>query len=191
MTPVGILLAAGRGRRFDPSGSRNKLLEPLPSAGGEPVVAVSARAMLAVLPKVIAVVAPGDGAVAQVLRSLGCDVTVCPQADDGMAYSLAHAVRQSLPAAQTWLIALGDMPYVSASTIRALSDAVSAGATIAVPVHDGRRGNPVAFGAGCLFDLLALQGDAGARRLLQRHPVTEVEVDDLGIFQDIDQPTDL
>lgn len=53
MTPVGILLAAGRGRRFDPSGTRNKLLQPLPN--GEPVAVASARALLAVLPKVIAV----------------------------------------------------------------------------------------------------------------------------------------
>jgi molybdenum cofactor cytidylyltransferase len=189
MTPVGILLAAGRGRRFDPSGTRNKLLAPL--AGGEPVVAASARTLLAVLPTVIAVVAPGDGAVAQVLRSLGCEVTVCAQADEGMAYSLAHAVRQSLPAAQSWLIALGDMPHVRESTIRALSDAVAAGAAIAAPVHGGRRGNPVAFGATCLPDLLALEGDVGARRLLECHPVTEVEVDDPGIFQDIDQPSDL
>jgi molybdenum cofactor cytidylyltransferase len=39
--PVGILLAAGRGRRFDPAGLRNKLLQPL--ADGEPVVVASAR----------------------------------------------------------------------------------------------------------------------------------------------------
>ncbi|HEV7816123.1 MAG TPA: nucleotidyltransferase family protein, partial [Janthinobacterium sp.] len=41
MATVGILLAAGRGRRFDPSGLQNKLLQPL--AQGEPVVAASAR----------------------------------------------------------------------------------------------------------------------------------------------------
>ncbi|MEG1113919.1 MAG: nucleotidyltransferase family protein, partial [Janthinobacterium sp.] len=36
MSTVGILLAAGRGRRFDPSGVQNKLLQPLaegPHAG--------------------------------------------------------------------------------------------------------------------------------------------------------------
>lgn len=189
MIPVGILLAAGRGRRFDPSGNRNKLLQPL--AGGEPVVVASARSMLAVLPKVIAVVAPDDGGVAQALRALGCEVTVCPDADEGMAQSLVHAVRQSLPEAQSWLIALGDMPRVRESTIAALSEAVAAGAVIAAPVSGGRRGNPVAFGAACLSEMLALRGDAGARGILKRHPVTEVAVDDPGIFQDIDQPADL
>lgn len=189
MTPVGILLAAGRGRRFDPTGSRNKLLQPV--AGGEPVVVASARALMAVLPRVIAVVAPGDGGVAQALRALGCDVTVCPDADNGMARSLVHAVRHSLPEAQAWLIALGDMPHVRESTIRALADAVAGGAVIAAPVSGGKRGNPVAFGMECLPGLLALEGDEGARRILKLHPVTEVAVDDPGIFHDIDEPADL
>jgi molybdenum cofactor cytidylyltransferase len=83
------------------------------------------------------------------------------------------------------------MPRVRESTIRALADAVAGGAGIAAPVSGGRRGNPVAFGAACLPALLALEGDEGARRILKQRPVTEVEVDDPGIFQDIDQPADL
>ncbi|MDL2357124.1 MAG: nucleotidyltransferase family protein [Pseudomonadota bacterium] len=189
MTPVGILLAAGRGRRFDPSGNRNKLLQPL--ADGEPVVVASARALLAALPHVIAVVRRADGGVADALRALGCDVTVCPDADDGMAASLVHAIGHSLPLAQAWLIALGDMPRVRVSTIAALSDALAGGADIAAPMHAGRRGNPVGFGIACLPALLALAGDEGARGILKRHPVSEVAVDDPGIFDDIDQPDDL
>jgi molybdenum cofactor cytidylyltransferase len=68
---------------------------------------------------------------------------------------------------------------------------VAGGAVIAAPVNRGRRGNPVAFGAACLPQLLALGGDEGARGILTRHPVTEVDVDDPGIFQDIDRPADL
>jgi molybdenum cofactor cytidylyltransferase len=193
MDPVGILLAAGRGRRFDPTGERNKLLQPLTS--GDAVAVASARALLAVLSKVIAVVRPGDDGVAEALRALGCDVTVCLEADQGMGASLAHAVRysvsHSLPAAGSWLIALGDMPHLQQSTIQALADALAGGAVIAAPVSGGRRGNPVAFGAACLPQLLALGGDEGARRILKLHPVTEVAVDDPGIFQDIDLPDDL
>jgi molybdenum cofactor cytidylyltransferase len=189
MLPVGILLAAGRGRRFDPSGTHNKLLQPLD--GGEAVVVASARKLLAVLPKVVAVVPPADGGVADALRALGCDVTVCADADSGMAASLVHAVRHSLPAAQAWLIALGDMPHVKSATIEALCAALDAGAAIAAPVSAGRRGNPVAFGSVHLPALLALAGDHGARAILKANPVTEVPVDDPGIFQDIDTPHDL
>jgi molybdenum cofactor cytidylyltransferase len=186
--PVGILLAAGRGSRFDSSGGQNKLLARLPS--GEPVVAASARNMLAVLPRVIAVVSPDGDEVAGLLRALGCEVTVCADAGQGMAASLVHAVRHSLPA-QAWLVALGDMPFVQPSTIRALCDAFAAGAGIAAPACGGRRGNPVAFGPQHLPTLLALEGDEGARRILAAHPVTQVEVGDPGIFEDIDTLPDL
>ncbi|MFC5550038.1 nucleotidyltransferase family protein [Massilia aerilata] len=192
-TPVvGVLLAAGRGRRFDPLGQRNKLLQALPEAGGEPVVAISARKLLSVVDTVIAVVPPDDGGVGALLSALGCEVSVCADADSGMAASLVHAIRHSLshdPSA--WLVALGDMPRVAPATLRLLADALAAGAPIAAPVLDGRRGNPVGFGRVHLEALLALKGEQGARRLLQTFPVTEVQVADPGIFKDIDTPADL
>jgi molybdenum cofactor cytidylyltransferase len=191
-SPIGILLAAGRGRRFDPLGQRNKLLQPLPSAGGEPVVVASARKLLALFDTVIAVVPPDDGDIGALLSSLGCEVSVCADADTGMAASLVHALRHSLSYdPQAWLVALGDMPHVAPATLRLLADALAAGAGIAAPLLDGRRGNPVGFGRVHLDALLALHGDQGARRLLQTCPVTEVPVADPGIFRDIDTPADL
>lgn len=195
MALTGILLAAGRGRRFDPAGKQNKLLQRLP--GGELVVVASVGKLLAACPRVVAVVPPDDGGVGDILRQLGCDVTVCPQADDGMGLSLAHAIRHSLAGQpsgqgrQGWLIALGDMPFVDPSTLHALSAAIEDGAAIAAPLFDGRRGNPVAFGAAHRDDLLALDGDQGARRLLATSPVTTVAVNDPGIVRDIDSPSDL
>lgn len=189
MALVGILLAAGRGRRFDPSGERNKLLQALP--GGDTVVVASARHLLAVLPTVVAVVGPEGEGVAAELRALGCDVTVCADAGAGMGVSLAHAIRHTTPDAEGWLIALGDMPHVLPSTIAALAQAIGQGHGIAVPVMDGRRGNPVAFGRRHLAALLATEGDQGARSIVKSHPVIETEVDDPGIFQDIDTAADL
>jgi molybdenum cofactor cytidylyltransferase len=189
---VGILLAAGRGRRFDPLGQRNKLLQPLAQAGGAPVAVASARKLLAVLDTVIAVVPPDDGGLEALLAGAGCELTVCPDADSGMAASLVHALRASLKyKPDAWLVALGDMPWVEPDTLRRLADALAGGATIAAPVMHGRRGNPVGFGRVHLEALLALSGDQGARRLLQTCPVTEVEVTDPGIFRDIDTLTDL
>ena len=211
---VGILMAAGRGRRFDSQGLRNKLLQPLVrseaeaggvpgtgagagagiASGGDPVVVASARKLLAVLPRVVAVVPPSDGGVGALLAALGCEVTVCPDADSGMAASLVHALRYSITGAAApagWLVALGDMPHVAPATLAALRDALAGGAAIVAPVRNGRRGNPVGFGRIHLDALLALTGDQGARRLLQTCPVTEVAVDDPGIFLDIDTPADL
>ncbi|WP_137172096.1 NTP transferase domain-containing protein [Massilia sp. HP4] len=192
MALTGILLAAGRGRRFDPAGQHNKLLQRLP--GGELVVAASAGKLLAVFARVVAVVPPEDGGVGEVLRRLGCEVTVCLEADSGMGLSLAHAIRHSLggqPPGHGWLVALGDMPFVDPSTLHALAGAIDDGAAIGAPTFDGRRGNPVAFGAQHRDDLLALDGDQGARRLLASSPVTTIAVNDPGILRDIDSPSDL
>jgi len=192
ITLTGILLAAGRGRRFDPAGVQNKLLQRLPN--GEPVVVASARRLLAVLPRVVAVVPPRDGGVADALRALGCTVTVCADADSGMGLSLAHAIRHApleTHGASGWLVALGDMPFVAEATLQALVRAIGDGAGIAAPLFDGRRGNPVAFGAIHHAALLALDGDQGARRLLASSPVTTIAVPDPGILRDIDTQGDL
>ena len=193
-TVVGVLLAAGRGSRFDPTGERYKLLQALPN--GEPVAVASARAMLAALQRVVAVVRPDDAATANQLRAAGCEVIACANADAGMAASLACGVQHAREA-DGWLIALADMPYVQPSTMAALAKAVGHGpgaqnpAAIAAPLYQGRRGNPVAFGHAHLPALLALAGDQGARSILKNNPVNELTVDDPGILQDIDTPSDI
>ncbi|WP_338770523.1 nucleotidyltransferase family protein [Massilia sp. METH4] len=184
---TGILLAAGRGRRFDPLGQRNKLLQPI---DGEAVVVHSARHLLAAVPRVVAVVRPGEEGVAARLAALGCEVAVCAEADCGMAASLVHALRHAAEA-QGWIVALGDMPHVRPTTIAALVRAVEEGADIAVPVYENERGNPVAFGRRHLPQLLALSGDRGARGIVRDNIVNEVAVDDPGILLDIDTPPDL
>lgn len=198
MSITGILLAAGRGKRFDPSGQRNKLLQTLGAEhpgdgdGGVScaVVVLSARHLLAALPRVVAVVRPGGEEVGAQLLALGCEVTVCPQADSGMAASLAHAVGHAGEAGG-WVVALGDMPHVRPSTIQSLKTALEQGAGIAAPMYRGQRGNPVGFSRQYLPQLLALEGDQGARGILKHSPVTELDVDDSGILQDVDTPADL
>ena len=171
---------------------QNKLLQPLTDGphAGLPVVVAAARNMLAALPRVLAVVRADDTQVARVLGALGCEVRVCHDADTGMAASLTCAI-DHVRGAPGWLIALGDMPGVEPATIAALSQAIGDGAHIAVPVFQGRRGNPVAFSAFHLPLLLALDGDQGARSIVNSHAVCDVAVDDSGILRDIDTPDDL
>lgn len=189
MTPVGILLAAGMGAGIDPTGASGRLLAPYGPGGT--IAGASARHLLAAVPQVIAVVAPGADAVARELEAAGCTVTICPEAWQGTGASLVHAVRLSLPAPFGWIIAQGDMPDVLPSTVEALCDAIADGAAIAAPAMHGRRGNPLAFGPGMRDALLALGGDEGTRGLLATNPVTLVEVPDAGIFRDTDTPDDL
>ena len=184
---VGLLLAAGRGRRFDPSGAQSKLLQELPTVPGRTVLASAARNLAAVLPTCIVL---RDQTPELQAQADGCDHVHCANADDGMAASLVCGLQHS-GEADGWVIALGDMPYVQSATIEALVSALRRGADIAVPVYQGRRGNPVGFSRLHLPRLLALRGDQGARSLLQSFPVVEVAVDDPGIHQDIDTVSDI
>jgi molybdenum cofactor cytidylyltransferase len=188
-TLTGILLAAGKGTRFDPTGARSKLLQRLQN--GDEVAIASAKNLLSVLPVVVAIVRPDAEELATRLRAAGCAVAACPDADRGMGRTLAFAVAQAA-SAPGWIIALADMPYVKPHTIHALADAIErGGAAIAAPVHRQRRGNPVAFGALHLDRLLRLDGDRGASKLIDLFPTVKIEVDDEGIHRDIDAPADL
>lgn len=186
---AGVLLAAGIGRRYDPSGERLKLLEAAPD--GVPLAAAALRHLRAAVGDVVAVVRPADSAAQRQLHRLlaaeGAQLVVCPEAEDGMGHSLACGVR-SRSGAAGWVIALADMPAVSPATIAAIRDAIGRGNQTAAPVHHGRRGHPVGFGRACRDELLALQGDAGARGVLAAHPPLLIEVDDPGCLLDIDTP---
>ena len=189
---IGILLAGGRGSRFDPSGAQNKLLARLtrgPNAG-EAVAFVAARRLCAVLSRVIAVVRPqGAGAdeLSHVLARAGCEVLVSPDAARGMGARLAAGVRHGGPAAG-WVIALADMPELQAATIRAVSAALVAPDSIAAACYAGQRGHPVGFAAAHRNALLRLDGDRGARSLFEAHPVALIDTQDPGVLLDIDTP---
>lgn len=187
---VGILLAGGSGTRFRASGGGDKLMHPL--ADGTPVAVAAARNLLAALPRVVAVIRPNADALADTLRTAGAEVTVCPEADEGMGRTLAHAVAHAGLAAG-YVVALGDMPGIRPETINRVAASIQAGATIAAPVFKGERGHPVGFAAVLKGALEALRGDAGARSVLQAHrpDVVVIEVDDAAVTADVDTVADL
>ncbi|MES9944576.1 MAG: nucleotidyltransferase family protein [Candidatus Thiodiazotropha sp.] len=187
MTEIqGILLAAGSGQRF----GRHKLLHPLPD--GESMGIASARNLVAALTNTLAVIRPGDQRLAASLEALGLRVVENSQAGQGMGRSLAMGVGASADA-QGWVVALADMPWIKPETIGAVAQALSQGARLAAPVYQGRRGHPVGFGRRWGDRLQALQGDHGARHLLQAHPdeLVLLPTDDPGILLDIDHQDDL
>jgi molybdenum cofactor cytidylyltransferase len=126
------------------------------------------------------------------LREAGCNVIsiAADEAGRGMGATLASGVRASKEAAG-WIVALADMPYVRVETILAIERALAAGARTVAPYYAGVRGHPVGFDASCASELLALDGDCGARAVLARHVPLRIEVDDAGILADIDTPGDL
>jgi len=181
-----ILLAAGAGARF----GGDKLLHPLED--GVAIAAHAARNLLAATPDVVAVVRWGDFPLYDMLEQEGCQVTMFQGAARGMGASLAHGVAQAR-GADGWVVALADMPRVPVAIIKEIIASLAGGALISAPVHKGERGHPVGFGAALRDELLALDGDQGARAVLERHrnSVKLVECDDPGVLFDIDRKTDI
>ena len=183
---VGLLLAAGSATRF----GSDKLQHALPH--GVAIAVQAARHLKSEVSRVVAVVRPGSGQTARALAAEGCEVVVCDRAAEGMGASLACAARAA-GAADGYLVALGDMPFVRPSTIAAVREALAAGALLAAPYWRARRGHPVGFAGSLRAELEALAGDEGAKRVLAAHEarLVKVPVGDPGAIRDIDRPSDL
>lgn len=187
---VGLLLAAGQGRRF----GADKLLQPL--TNGTPVAVAAARALKAACPCSIAVLRPEQDVLAVLLEAEGLTVVRCAAARSGMGHSLAAGVAAGSAALHDvdgWVVALADMPCIGVPTLQRVVEAIAGGAMLAAPMHAGRRGHPVGFAARWKDDLLALEGDEGARIILRQHAalLQTLETDDPGVLQDVDTPADL
>lgn len=179
-----LVLAAGLSRRAGPV---NKLLIDV---DGRPMVATVAERVLAAGYAPVHVVTGFEAVrVEAALSDLDVVFVRNPDFEDGMAASIRHGVGALADDAAGVLIALGDMPWVTVATLAALRAEISNDA-IRRPVMDGRPGNPVLFGRRFFPELAALDGDRGAKSVIQTHTeaVTDVAVNDPGIFRDLDRP---
>ena len=190
---VGVLLAAGQGARFGGDKLLATIAMPLAGAAVDvPIGVAAARNLIDAIPDSIAVVRPRDARLAAHFSDAGLRVVPCVNAGDGMSATLACGIAATVDA-DGWIIALGDMPWIAPATIRAIAEAVASGADIVAPSYRGQRGHPVGFSRRHRDALSSLTGDAGARSLIERNlgRMTWIDVDDAGVVQDVDTPSDV
>ena len=111
----------------------------------------------------------------------------------GMASSIRagiSAVVAADPSAQAVLVTPCDLPALSAEAIRLLAGAHRRTGLVAAARYGGRTGAPAVFGRGDFRALGELQGDEGARRLLNSDPAKVAAVDLPDLALDIDTPSD-
>jgi molybdenum cofactor cytidylyltransferase len=181
-----VVLAAGRSTRM---GAANKLLAEV---WGKPMVRIVVETALASAAQPVLVVTGHQAAEVRVAL-VGLNVTLCANPDYamGLSSSLKAGIRAVPPSCAGALVLLGDMPRITAAHIDALVAAfASEGAGIVVPTYLGQRGNPVLWSAKYFDEILQLEGDTGARRLLQQHAgeVREIDLITDAIFMDVDTP---
>jgi molybdenum cofactor cytidylyltransferase len=184
----GILLAAGLSSRM---GRPKQLLE----WEGRPLVRHVAEAALASRLAGLVVVLGAEAEAARgALEGLGGPVQTVESADyaSGQAASLRSGL-SSLPASvKAAVVLLVDMPLVGPALIDQLIAAYEGhpDALAVVPRYRGRRGNPVLLAAGLFDELQSVEGDRGARAVLERHGERThwLDVDDAAVVSDADTP---
>lgn len=174
-----LVLAAGRGARME--------------GALKPLVVVDGQTMLA---RALAFLEPLDlGEILVVLGHRAREVepyvlpgraVFNPLWEEGMASSIRAGVMALAHTSRAVLILPVDLPELTDSSVG--ERVLAAPGPIAAPVHQGRRGHPVRFDRALYPELLELRGDRGAAALLQRHPVSLVEVATPSIYRDRDSP---
>lgn len=187
---VAILLAAGRGLRFNERCSKMAA-----DFSGRPLVRRAAEtAMASRAYRTVVVTGYARAEVEAALADLPVELAHNRDHASGIASSLRVGLLAAGDASGA-LILLGDMPKVAVETINHLIarfEGAGAECPAVVPLCRGRRGNPVLLGASLFARVAKLSGDEGARRLLQSTAgVVEVPVDDPGVLADVDTPSDL
>jgi molybdenum cofactor cytidylyltransferase len=182
MQVVGVLLAAGGGRRFP--GPTHKLLIPF---ADRPLYQHSLQHLIDadIGPTVVV-----TGAAALDLPD-GVVQVHNPDWADGQATSLqvARTAVERL-GGDAMVVGLADQPFIPASAWRAVA-VDHPDAAIVVATFDGARGpNPVRLHRSVWPDL-PFTGDEGARSLIRERPWLVREVACVGSGADIDTPEDL
>jgi molybdenum cofactor cytidylyltransferase len=165
----------------------NKLLADL---RGKPMVRWVAEAALGSTASPVLVVTGHQASEVQGALA-GLDVVFVHNRDyaEGLSTSLKAGIAAVPPAVAGALVLLGDMPQLAPHHLEQLIAAArDAEDAVVVPVHAGKRGNPVLWPRARFAEMLRLEGDAGAKRLLTTHAasVREVELGTQAIFLDVD-----
>lgn len=184
---VGVLLAAGVGSRFDPTGRNFKLLARI--SGRKTLLQASAERLQADVDELVVVHGPRSLDSYADIGGMTARQFSCLHAEQGVGCTLKSAVASSAPVLG-WLVALADMPFIAASTYTALCDALRQGALLARPVYKGQPGHPVALASSLCAELMALAPGQGAGPLFKAYSdrAVHIVVDDAGCVEDIDTP---
>jgi CTP:molybdopterin cytidylyltransferase MocA len=191
VTTVGLVLAAGAGRRM----GGPKALVRLTDGGPTLVETAVARVLESGCDRVVVVVGAAGEQAAALVAETGAEVVAADDWDEGMGASLRAGIAHLEDAHDDLaLVTLVDLPDVTARVMsRVLGDAVGDGrAALARAAYDGVPGHPVVIGRDHWSAVrTTARGDRGARDHLRATPHRLVECGDLATGRDLDTAEDL
>lgn len=172
-----VLLAAGKASRMGDGGSHKLLAE----FDGVPLVRRSAlTAIESGASATVAVTGHRRDDIERALGDLAVERVYNPDYASGMASSLVAGVgTQVAQVADGVLVMLADMPGVTGDDLKALIAAFrkANGQAIVRAVSGGKRGNPVILPRSVFSAVMRLEGDVGARHIIETSGLAVIDVD--------------
>ena len=185
MTVAALLLAAGRASRMQGS---HKLLAAF---DGTALVRRAAEAALAGRPdRVVIVTGHRAEEIEAELAGLAVEIVRNPDYAEGMSTSLRAGIAALDPDCGGVVVMLADMPHVKGSDVRRLLDVFAETGSRAVvrAVSGGKRGNPVVLPRAAFAAVLRLEGDVGARNIIESAGLDVLDVE-IGAAAHVDVDT--
>ncbi|HEX3898153.1 MAG TPA: nucleotidyltransferase family protein [Mycobacteriales bacterium] len=189
MKVIGLVLAAGAGRRFGGP-------KALATLDGELLVDRAVQMLRdGGCDEVVVVLGASADVVVARARLENAYLAISQEWEQGQGASLTAGLDAiALTDADSTIVALVDQPWVGADAVRRLRQAAEDGAAAAVATYDGQPRNPVLL-ARSVWPAVAASavGDVGARAWLRANPdqVVAVDCDGTGDPRDVDEPGDL
>jgi molybdenum cofactor cytidylyltransferase len=183
---AGLLLAAGGARRF---GSQKLVAR----VGGTAIVRHSANALRGGVDELVVVVGSDAGRVREALAGLDARFTDNAEWEDGLSTSLRAGILAVESEVDAAVIALGDQPGLDPELVRrVIATWHRSGQPIVATRYRGNRGHPVLLDRRVFAEAAEIEGDVGARALMDRDPTRVAYVDvDQAAPRDVDSVTDL
>jgi molybdenum cofactor cytidylyltransferase len=186
MKLAGALLAAGGSTRL---GRPKAFLE----LEGVSFVRRLAGELAAVASPALVIAPPTAGPFAREIQGTGARLVVNHRPQRGIGFSLAvavQAVEQFAPETEALLVALVDQPLADRALFTSLRAAAAGGSGWATSEYVGAIGPPALFPREAFEELAALDGDRGARALLERAGELVARVPFPGGALDVDTEAD-
>ena len=182
-----ILLAAGQSKRMD---GENKLIKEIQ---GSPLLKHSVKNILASsIDELIVVLGYQKEVIEKIIdKNERIKFAFNVNYENGMASSIKTGLNNLSEKTEAFFICLGDMPMVNSDIYNQLIQSKN-NKEIIVPTYNGQQGNPILFSKSIKEKIMTIQGDVGAKKILElnKNKILNVEIGNQSIRKDFNTKDD-
>ena len=182
-----ILLAAGKSKRMN---GENKLTKKFK---GIPLIKYAVQNILSsAIEEVIIILGYQSEIVEKIIdKNNKIKFILNENFESGMASSIKIGINNLSDQTESFFICLGDMPNVNRNIYDKLIQSKN-NKEIVVPNFKGNQCNPILFSRSVINTLMNVQGDTGAKKILElnKNKILNVNIDELNFAKDFDTPED-